>query len=159
MTGASIVSETLKLLGGELRDAAGDVVRVAAMPVIEVRDGTEARAQLDNGRRVAIAVVLSGGGPLARIAALCTARSRIAAAKRRLAAAGAGRIRALAVMSTADAVFLVYELGEIVQPYIEAHVVLQPRAAGSGRLARRAFEQVAGVSTVVDLVLIVGEAA
>ena len=159
MTRAQIVSQTLKLLGGELRDPAGEILTVAARPIVEVRDDAEARAALANGRRAAIAVPLSHAGSVARISALSTARRRITAAKRRLAGAGATRIRALAVMGSADSIFLVYELGGSIQSYIEEYVVLGPPASGVSGLARDVFRQLSGLSPTADLVVIVGESA
>lgn len=159
MTHAQIVSQTLDLLGGQLRDAAGQIVTAAADPVVEVHGDGDARAALADRRRVAITVPIAGGGQLSRLGALCLARVRIAAARRRLAAAGAHRIRALAAIASAESLLLVYELGGTIQPYIEQNVVLQPRASAPSSALRRVVQRVGGLAVAVDLVVIVGEPA
>jgi hypothetical protein len=159
MTNAQIVSRTLDLLGGQLRDAAGEIITAAAHPVIEVRGDADARAALANRRRVAITVPIAGGGQLSRIGAVCLARVRIAAARRRLAAAGAVRTRVLAAIASAESLLLVYELGGTIQPYIEQHVVLQPRASAAAGAARSVLQRVGGLAAAVDLVVIVGDPA
>ena len=159
MTNATIISQTVNLLGGELRDPPGEMLTGAARPVVEVHDAAAARAALAEGRRVAIPIPLSADGRLARLNALCMARLRINAARRRLDAAGARRLRTLAVMTSAESLFLVYELGETIQPYIEDYVVLQPVGASLSRTGRRLLQRIAGVTTLVDLVVIVGDPA
>ena len=159
MTSAQILSQTLNLLGGELRDSAGEMVTAADRVVVAVQDVEQAREALAEGRRAAIVVSLAHPGRLRRVAALCLVRTRISDAKRRLAAAGAHRIRALVIMSAADSLFLVYELGQDIQPYIEERVVLQPAASAISGAGRRLFRRLIGLAPTADLVMVVGEPA
>lgn len=156
---AAIVLQTLNLLGGELRDSAGGILTVADRPVVEVRGTVEARVGLAHGRRVAITVPLAPVGLSGRVTALCLARIRINAAKRKLTRAGAVSVRVVAVVGSGDAPILAYELGEVIQPYIEGHVVLHPATASRADILRRGFEILSGLPTTIDLVAVIGEPA
>jgi hypothetical protein len=104
-----------------------------------------------------MAVPLARSGALSRVMALAAARVRIGAARRCLARAGAGQVRAFAVVSGAGALLLAYELGPQIQPYIEGNVVVQPTSSGPARLVRRIFHLLSGLPAAVDLVAVVGE--
>jgi hypothetical protein len=155
---------TLALLGGELVDSTGATLAPVARPLTLITPAAAGRgdlaAALDSGRRVVAAVPLAGSGALARMRAILGVRLAVWRARRRLAAAGATRIRTLAVVPGGETLFLVYELGRPIQPYIEERVLLEPpRIAPHVRLVKRVLGAVGGVPTGVDLVVVVGELA
>ncbi len=159
MDSSRTLAHALTLLSGELRDSSGEVLTPAAHPVVAVQGDSDARAALAEGRRVALAVPLASGGGMTRLPGLCLARVRLGSARRRLAAAGASRVRAFAMVTAGEALFLAYELGETIQPYVEDYIVLEPPGSGPARAARRALRTLSGLPTTVDLVVVVGEPA
>jgi hypothetical protein len=161
---SAILDLTLALLGGELTDASGAVLTPANRPITVVAadaaGATSAAAVLAAGRRALVPVPLAAPGAVGRLRAIGSARPACRRARRLLAAAGATRIRTFAVVPGRDALFLVYELGEPVQPYVEERVMLEPpRVAPHVRLLKGLLGAVSGVPTGVDLVVVVGERA
>lgn len=154
--GETPLAHALTLLSGQLRDSAGQVVTPAAHPVVVVQSDADARMALDEGRRVVFVVPLVSGGGLKRLTNLCLARIRIGSARRRLAAAGARRVHAFAIVTTGEMLFAAYELGNTVQPYVEDYIVLEPPASAPARAAKRVLRTLSGMPTSVDLVVVVG---
>ena len=159
MDNSRAFAHALTLLSGELRDSAGELLTAAAHPVVVVQGDVDARTALAEGRRVAMVVPLASADAMTRFTDLCLARVRIASARRRLAAAGATTVRAFAIITAGEALFLAYELRGTIQPYVEDYIVLEPRASGPSRAAKRLLRTLSGLSTSVDLVLVVGACA
>ena len=156
MDSSRALAHALRLLAGELRDSAGELLTSAGRPVAVVQGQFDARTALADGRHVAMAVLLSSTGATTRLTKLCLARVRIGSARRCLAAAGASRVRAFAIVTAGDALFLASELGETIQPYIEDYIVQEPPARGPSGAARRLLRKLSGLPTSVDLVVVVG---
>ena len=155
---------TLALLGGELTDATGGTLTPAQHPLTAVEadaaGASRAAAALTSGSRALVAVPLAVPGAAGRLRAMFLARLARRRATRLLTAAGASRVRAFAVVPGADTLFLVYELGKPVQPYIEEHVILEPaRTAPHVRFIKAVLAAVCGVHTGVDMIVVVGERA
>ena len=155
---------TLALLGGELTDSTGGTLTPARHPLTVVTadaaGAARAGAALTAGTRAVVAVPLAVPGAAGRLRAMLAARLAVSRAARRLRAAGATRVRTFAVVPGADALFLVYELGQPVQPYVEERVLLEPpRVAPHVRLLKALLAAVSGVPTGVDMVVVVGERA
>jgi hypothetical protein len=149
----------LTLLGGELRDSAGELLTPAANPVVHVQRGADARRALAAGRRVAMTVPLTSSNVMTRLIRRGLARLRIRSAQRRLAAGGASRVRAFAIVSTGDRLFAAYEIGETIQPYVENYILLEPSASAPARATKSLLRTLSGTPTSVDLVIVVGERA
>ena len=156
MDSSRALAHVLRLFAGELRDSAGEILTPAARPIILVHDDADIRAGLAEGRRVAVAVPVASPGAMNRIISLCLARFRIRSARRRLATAGANRVRAFAIVTAAETLFLVYELGDTSQTYVENYIVFEPPAARPVRVAKRVLRTVSGVPTSVDVVVVIG---
>jgi hypothetical protein len=155
---------TLALLGGELTDSTGGTLTPARHPLTVVTadaDGAaRAAAAFAAGTRALVPVPLAAPGATGRLRAILLARLSVRRASRRLTAAGATRVRAFAVVPGADTLFLVYELGHPVQPYVEERVILEPpRVAPHVRFVKAVLGALSGVPTGVDMVVVVGEAA
>jgi hypothetical protein len=154
---------TLALLGGELTDAAGGTLTPVRRPltVVPAAEGAAgAAAVLAAGTRALVPVPLAVPGAAGRLRAMLTARLALGRATRLLASAGATRVRAFAVVPGTDTLFLVYELGKPVQPYVEERVILEPpRTAPHVRFVKAVLTALSGVPTGVDLVVVVGERA
>jgi len=157
MDSSLALAHALSLLGGELRDSAGHVLTRAARPVVLVEDDADVWTALAEGRAVALAVPLASVRAVTRLTHICLARSRISAARRRLTAAGANRVRTFAVVTASGALLLAYELGETIQPYVEEYIVLEP-TSGPARAAKRVLRTLTGLPASVDLVVVVGAA-
>ncbi|MEZ5291856.1 MAG: hypothetical protein R2745_12280 [Vicinamibacterales bacterium] len=117
-------------------------------------------AALASGERLFVPVPLSPPGKAARLLALIGCRREVALARRRLSAAGAGRIRTFAGVPGTESLFLIYELAHPAQRYAEECLVFDT-IGGSAltRAAKRVLRSVSGVSTSVELLLVVGERA
>lgn len=162
MDASQLLDEMLAILAGDVSPASAGP-GTGARRLRAAGDGDDARtlsAALASGDRLAVPVPLSPAGQAARVRALVGCRRAVARARRRLTAAGAGRIRTFAGVPGADALFLVYELGHPAQRYVEECVVFDT-AGGSPltRAAKRALRSISGVSTSAELLLVVGERA
>jgi hypothetical protein len=158
---AELIQHALAMLGGRLDRGDGLIVGGPSRAVsLVAADDTPARIRevLDAGGRAAIPVGLDAAGLIARLTGVLLARRRIGNARRRLTAAGATQVRAIAIVPGQDALALVYEIGPRVQHYVEQHVVLETR--GDSPLVRRLkrlLGHVGGVAVGVVLVIVVGE--
>lgn len=155
------LDQTLALLGGHVREASGATLSSsAARPLLLGRgEGAAAASEaLAAQRRVAIVVHPSGHG-LARLLSRLTLRRQLAGARRRLAATGATRVRAIAVVPGGESLFLLYELDGRAQAYAESRMLLRPPQAAWVRAVKWALRLAAGVDTDAEFVVVVGERA
>ncbi|MGE0813114.1 MAG: hypothetical protein AB7O28_25075 [Vicinamibacterales bacterium] len=161
MDASQLLDEMVAVLGGEVGSPgpAGFGANPRRLKVAGAGDELPLlAAALAAGERLAVPVPLRPPGTAARIRALAGCRREVARARRRLSAAGAGRIRTFAGVPGAEALFLVYELGDPAQRYAEECVVFDTGGGSTlTRAAKRALRSVSGVSTSAELLLVVGE--
>jgi hypothetical protein len=157
-----VLDQCLALLAGELRDSSGAVLTPASAPPRVAHPDAGHRpaavADLAAGRRVVVPVELARSGGASRLAGWLSTRYRVARARRWLTAAGATRVRALAVVPGHEALFLVYELGGTLQSYVDQHVVLRTQGAGWWtEAAKTAVSRLIGADVSAALIVVVGE--
>lgn len=158
-----VLDQCLALLSGELHESTGAVLTAPGPHPLVAQPGDAGRATvvatLSAGGRVVIPVEPAASAGVARIAGWLTSRRRVARARRWLTAAGATRVRVLAVVARGrESLFLVYELGGSVQPYVEHHVVL--RTQGESRwvaVVKAVVSRIIGADISVSLLVVVGE--
>lgn len=157
-----VLEQCLDLLAGELRDSHGGVLTAPGPRPLLAQPASHDRAPvvaaLSGGGRVVIPVEPAKAGGAARIAGWLSTRRRVARARRWLFDAGATRVRALAVTPGRESLFLVYELGGAVQPYVDDYIVLHTQ--GESRwttAAKAAVSWVIGADITVSLIVVVGE--
>jgi hypothetical protein len=159
---AIAIDEVLAILAGELRDSSGAVlVAPLRRPQLVEPHTTSVAAvstALASGGRVAALVMLPPPSGVVRMFTLLRTRLRLAGVRRWLQSAGANRVRMLAVVPGRETLFLVYELGGTVQPYVEEELVLQSqRQKPWVDVAKAVLRGLVGVETSVEFVVVVGE--
>lgn len=152
----SALDQTLTLLGGDVRGGTAASASEARPLLLADGGAVEASQALTERRRVAIVVRPAGQGP-ARLLSWLTLRRELAAARRRLTALGATRVRALAIVAGRESLFLLYELDAAAQTYAETRLLLRPPQSAAVRIVKTALRLAAGLDTDADFVVVVGE--
>lgn len=161
MQSSKVLDQVLALARGALRDSTGRPLATPdsrAMLVMSHAggDADAARAALRDGHRVVIPVGNAGAG-VGRVLGSLTMRLRLWRARRWLTAAGAGRVRSLAAVPSNDALYVLYEVGNPAQRYVEGRIVLDSGSSNVRDAVKAVISLVGGVAAAAELVVVVGE--